>query len=110
MKFQVTLAVPFDRGAAHPDAIARQCRHFNEGHSVDGDIDCFPPEDGISWDGDNELSVELTVSTSKEITLQEAEEEAVQFWNFFSELWLSEWFTSSCGEPTVESSTSLLTL
>lgn len=99
-KFIVELTVPFEVGDATQSAIERQCSYMsNDGHSVEGDIDCFPKTD---WGGEDELSVEITVSTSLDINAERAGDEAVIFWNFFLPIWTSDWFSNRCGEPKLE--------
>ncbi len=100
-QWTVELTIPFTRGAAHPSALSRQCDHFKQGHSVNGEIDCYADMD---WD-DTELDVNLTLKSSLPISKSEAQTEAVDFWNMFSRVWLDRWFQDACGEPTVTTTT-----
>jgi hypothetical protein len=105
-QFIVTLQVPFTIGDACQSAIDRQCDNMSgQGHSVDGDIDCYPETE---WTGKDCLFTTITVKTSKDLTADDAMGEAVTWWNFFLPLWTARWFSAACGEPAILASTPIL--
>lgn len=97
-QWQVEVNIPI-RVVERDLSIERQCRNFNEGHSVNGDIDCFP--ESLEWDGYELLSLTLTLKSSLKISKEQACDEAVAFWDTFSKLWLADWFTALCGQADV---------